>query len=63
MRHALLSLGFVEARQNGSHVFFKHADERRTTVSHHKGRDLAPPLVRKTLTDIRVTEDEFRTHL
>jgi predicted RNA binding protein YcfA (HicA-like mRNA interferase family) len=44
-------------------VFYKHADGRRTTVPHHKGRDLAPPLVRKILADIRVSEDEFRTHL
>ncbi len=60
MRRVLLRLGFIEARQKGSHVFYKHADGRRTTVPHHKGRDLAPPLVRKILTDIRITEDELR---
>ncbi|MHB8384362.1 MAG: type II toxin-antitoxin system HicA family toxin [Candidatus Binataceae bacterium] len=30
-------MGFVAARQKGSHVFFKHPDGRTTTVPRHRG--------------------------
>ncbi|MCY7347555.1 MAG: type II toxin-antitoxin system HicA family toxin [Pyrinomonadaceae bacterium] len=35
----LKKLGFTEVRQRGSHVQFRHADGRGTTVPFHKGRD------------------------
>lgn len=56
---ALDRLGFVEVRQRGSHKQFKHADGRVTTVPDHRGRDIAPGLLRKILDDIRVTPEEF----
>jgi predicted RNA binding protein YcfA (HicA-like mRNA interferase family) len=46
-------------RQKGSHGFYRHADGRTTTVPHHKGRDLAVPLVRAILADIQLSPAEF----
>ena len=59
----LVRLGFAVARQNGSHVFYRHPDGRTTTVPRHASRDIAPALLRKILDDIGVTPDEFLTVL
>ena len=53
----LEQLGFVEVRQRGAHKQFRHADGRGTTVPFHKGRDIAPPLLRKIARDIGLTVD------
>ena len=55
----LLRLGFAAVRQKGSHMFYRHPDGRTTTVPHHGGRDIAPPLLRKILDDIGVTPEGF----
>jgi predicted RNA binding protein YcfA (HicA-like mRNA interferase family) len=51
-------LGFLPIRQKGSHVFYRrgwpHHDGAR-----HKGRDVAVPLVRAILADVRAAPDEF----
>jgi predicted RNA binding protein YcfA (HicA-like mRNA interferase family) len=52
----LKKLGFVRVRQRGSHGFYRHPEGRTTTVPHHKGRDLAVPLV---LANIHISPDEF----
>jgi predicted RNA binding protein YcfA (HicA-like mRNA interferase family) len=59
MDRVLKKLGFARVRQSGSHVFYRHPDGRTTTVPHHKGRDLAVPLVRAVLADIRLSPDDF----
>jgi predicted RNA binding protein YcfA (HicA-like mRNA interferase family) len=59
----LLQLGFVAVRQRGSHVFYRHADGRTTTVPNHPGRDLARPLIREILREIELTPDQFRDEL
>ena len=59
MERVLQRLGFSPVRQKGSHVFYRHADGRSTTVPHHKGRDLAVPLVRAILADIQLSPAEF----
>lgn len=59
----LQRLGFVAMRQKGSYVFYRHPDGRTTTVPHHGGRDLAPPLLRKILDDIRMTPEAFMAAL
>jgi predicted RNA binding protein YcfA (HicA-like mRNA interferase family) len=59
MDRVLRKLGFARVRQKGSHVLYRHADSRTTTVPHHKGRDLAVPLLRAILADIRLSPDEF----
>jgi len=60
MERVLLHLGFVRVRQKGSHVFYRHPDGRTTTVPHHRGRDLARPLIREILREIDLTPDQFR---
>ena len=59
MERVLQRLGFARVRQKGSHVFYRHADGCTTTVPHHKGRDLAVPLVRAILADVQVSPAEF----
>jgi predicted RNA binding protein YcfA (HicA-like mRNA interferase family) len=59
MERLLQRLGFTRVRQKGSHVFYRHADGRTTTVPRHKGRDLAVPLVRAILADIELSPAEF----
>jgi predicted RNA binding protein YcfA (HicA-like mRNA interferase family) len=56
---ALERLGFVEVRQRGAHRQFRHPDGRGTTVPFHSGRDIAPPLLRQIIKDVRVTLEEF----
>ena len=58
----LRGLGFEEVRQRGSHKQFRHEDGRGTTVPVHKGRDLAPTLLRKIAQDIGLTVEEFLRH-
>ncbi|RJP71385.1 MAG: type II toxin-antitoxin system HicA family toxin [Candidatus Abyssobacteria bacterium SURF_17] len=59
MEKVLLRLGFKSVRQKGSHVFYRHADGRTTTVPHHAGRDLARPLTREILREIDLTPEQF----
>ncbi len=58
----LQRLGFVEARQRGSHKQFRHQDGRGTTVPVHKGRDISPVLLRKIADDINLTVEELLKH-
>jgi predicted RNA binding protein YcfA (HicA-like mRNA interferase family) len=55
-------LGFVSVRQRGSHVQYRHPDGRSTTVPLHKGRGIAPPLLRQIAKDMGVTVQEFVSH-
>lgn len=59
MEKLLLRLGFVEVRQKGSHVFYRHPDGRTTTLPKHPGRDLARSLIREILREIELSPDEF----
>jgi predicted RNA binding protein YcfA (HicA-like mRNA interferase family) len=43
----LSKLGVEVVRQRGSHQQFRDANSRCTTVSAHKGRYIAPPLLRQ----------------
>ncbi len=52
-------LGFYEVRQRGSHKQLRHSDGRATTVPCHKGRDVAPLLLKQILKDINIELDEF----
>jgi hypothetical protein len=52
--------------QRGSHVFYRHADGRTTTVPNHTGRDIARPLLREIIREIELTPEQFeheRTNL
>ena len=55
-------LGFVEARQRGSHRQYRHADGRGTTVPFHPDRDISPTLLRKIARDVGLTVEEFLAH-
>ena len=55
----LEALGFVEARQRGSHKQYRHADGRGTTVPFHAGRDISPTLLRKIAKDIGLTAEQL----
>jgi predicted RNA binding protein YcfA (HicA-like mRNA interferase family) len=52
-------LGFNAMRQRGSHIQYRHADGRGTTVPMHKGRDIAPSLLRQIARDIALTVEEL----
>ena len=56
----LTALGFVLVRQKGSHAFYRHPRDGRTTVVPlHGGEDLDRSLLREILREIRVSTEEF----
>jgi len=56
----LRKLGFFEHMEHGtSHLVFKHADGRRTTVARHPGKDMPRGTLRAILRDINVSIEEF----
>jgi predicted RNA binding protein YcfA (HicA-like mRNA interferase family) len=55
----LKKLGFTPVRQRGSHVFYRHADGRTTTVPNHPSRDIARPLLREIIREIELTPEQF----
>ncbi len=58
---ALEKMGFFCARKSkGSHLRYKHADGRKTTVPVHKGKDISRGLLRKILKDIDVSVQELK---
>jgi predicted RNA binding protein YcfA (HicA-like mRNA interferase family) len=63
MERILLRLGFQVVRQKGSHVFYRHADGRTTTLPNHPGRDLSRPLIREILREIEITPERFEEEL
>lgn len=52
------NIGFISARQRGSHKFYRHDDGRTTVIPMHAG-DLDRGLVRKILRDIDISIDEY----
>jgi predicted RNA binding protein YcfA (HicA-like mRNA interferase family) len=52
-------IGFVAFRQRGSHIQYRHSDGRCTTVPMHKGRDIAPSLLRQIARDIGLSVEEL----
>ena len=55
----IIKLGFVRIRQKGSHVFYRHADGRTTTIPFHLGKDLPRPLLREILRELNISIDEY----
>ena len=58
----LKKLGFEMVRQRGSHQQFRDPKGRCTTVPAHKGRDIAPPLLRQIAKDIGMSIEEFLSY-
>jgi predicted RNA binding protein YcfA (HicA-like mRNA interferase family) len=54
--------GFVLVRQSGSHVIFRHADGRRTTVPIHGTKDLGPGLISQILKDCSISEEDINKY-
>jgi predicted RNA binding protein YcfA (HicA-like mRNA interferase family) len=63
IERVLLNLGFERVRTKGSHVFYRHADGRTTTVPFHSGRDIARPLLREILKDVELSADDLLAEL
>ena len=63
MEKLLLKLGFEKVRQKGSHAFYRHPDDRTTTIPHHSGRDLARPLIKEILREIELSDGEYYEYL
>ena len=55
----LLKKGFIQARQSGSHIIFKHPDGRRTTVPFHSSKDIGAGLLRQIMKDSGVTPEDI----
>ena len=55
----LEKLGFVLARQSGSHKIYKNAAGKRVTVPFHAGKILHPKVLKNILSDAGLTVDEF----
>jgi len=56
----VFKLGFVKTRQKGSHAFYRHPDGRTTTIPHHPGHDIARPLLREILREIKMSPEEYQ---
>ena len=52
-------LGFEPVRQRGSHVYYRHPDERATVIPVHPGEDLGRGLLRSILRDIEISREDF----
>ena len=58
-RRAAAKLGFLKARQTGSHERWRHQDGRATTIPVHGGRQIGPPLFHRILDQLGIDEREF----
>jgi predicted RNA binding protein YcfA (HicA-like mRNA interferase family) len=54
-----MKLGFVRARQSGSHERWKHPDGRATTIPVHGGREIGPPLFHRILEQLAIDAKRF----
>ena len=58
-RRAAAKLGFLKARQTGSHERWRHQDGRATTIPIHGGRQIGPPLFYRILNQLGIDDKEF----
>jgi predicted RNA binding protein YcfA (HicA-like mRNA interferase family) len=58
-RRAAARLGFLKARQTGSHERWRHPDGRATTIPIHGGREIGPPLFYRILNQLGIDDKEF----
>ena len=60
----LRKMGFIKARQRGSHVFLHHPDGRITVIPVHPGEDLDRGLLNKIVKkDLNISREEFLRYL
>ena len=55
----LKTLGFIEKRRKGSHVFLAHKDGMSTVVPIHSGETIGRGLLSKIIADVGTTKEEF----
>ena len=56
---ALETIGFKQIRQKGSHLFMRHPDGRTTLITIHPGEDIGKGMIRKVISDAKITRDEW----
>jgi len=56
---ALEKIGFKRIRQKGGHLFMRHPDGRTTLITVHPGEDIGKGLIRKIISDAKLTRDEW----
>ena len=52
-------LGFIQVRQKGSHIFYRHPDGRTTIVPFHKGEEISKGLLLKIVRDCDISKEDF----
>lgn len=52
-------LGFLKARQTGSHERWIHSDGRAVTIPVHGGHEIGPPLFHQILKQLGINETQF----
>ena len=55
----LKTLGFIEKRQKGSHVFLAHENGKSTVVPIHSGETIGRGLLLEIIDDIGMAKEEF----
>jgi predicted RNA binding protein YcfA (HicA-like mRNA interferase family) len=53
-------VGFLLARQSGSHKIYKNKEGKRVTVPYHRGRTLHPKVLQSILRDANLTVEGFK---
>lgn len=56
---ALEKIGFKQIRQKGSHLFMRHPDGRTTLITIHHGEDIGKGMIRKIISDAKLTRGEW----
>ena len=56
---ALEKIGFKPIRQKGGHLFMRHPDGRTTLITIHPGEDIGTGMIRKIISDAKLTRDEW----
>ncbi len=52
-------LGFIPARQKGSHLIIQHPDGRSTAIPIHGSKDIGPQLISGILKEAKISREEF----
>jgi len=63
LERAAKKLGFAKARKRGSHARWKHPDGRATTIPIHGSMEIGGWLFREILTQLGISEEQFRNLL
>lgn len=53
-------VGFLLARQSGSHKIYKNKEGKRVTIPYHSGRTLHPKVLQSILRDANLTVERFK---